>query len=67
MECLNIPPNSLFIGHGYLIHAGAGYDARLTDDITVRYHTYLPLDTFGIPDAVHDDFVVKLMRSMYSD
>ena len=47
-----VPPNSVFIGHGYLTHAGAGDADRVVAHKTMRYHMYLRPQSVRIPDAV---------------
>ena len=48
MERIEIPPNSIFIGHGHLQHAGDGYNGSHC----VRYHTYIAPEDVEIPDAI---------------
>ena len=48
MEEIDIPPFSLFIGHGYLQHAGAGWRGNHS----IRYHTYVVPENHLLPDAI---------------
>lgn len=48
MEEIMIPPLSMFIGHGYLQHAGAGWRGHHA----VRYHTYVAPTSHPLPDAI---------------
>ena len=48
MERIEIPPNSIFIGHGHLQHAGDGYNGSHC----IRYHTYIAPEDIEIPDAI---------------
>ena len=59
METITIPPTSVFVGHGYLQHAGDGYNGSHC----LRYHTYLAPDGVLIPDAIHFAYNVALGRS----
>ena len=52
MRKIIVPANSCFVGHGHLTHAGAGWEDRVTDETTIRYHTYLRPDNRELPDAV---------------
>lgn len=47
-----IPANSVFVGHGYITHAGAGYSDRTTDNVALRYHIYFIPEGISLPDSV---------------
>lgn len=47
LETISLPPYSVFIGHGYLQHAGAEYLGRLN----LRYNVYLVLHDVALQDA----------------
>jgi len=47
-ERITIPANSVFIGHGYLQHAGDEYNGSHR----MRYHVYLTPEGKTLPDAV---------------
>ena len=49
MSQILIRPNSIFIGHGYLQHAGSGWCGFAS----LRYHMYLIPDDLLLPDAIH--------------
>ena len=48
MELINIPPHSVFVGHGHVQHAGAGW----TGTENLRYHMYLIPEGHNMKDAV---------------
>lgn len=48
MDPINIPPNSVFIGHGHLQHAGAEW----TGSHSLRYHIYVTPEGQHLPDAI---------------
>ena len=45
MSLIQIPPNSVFIGHGFLQHAGAAW----AGNHCLRYHMYFPLRVMSCP------------------
>ena len=47
-EEISIPANSIFIGHGHLQHAGAGWKGSHC----LRYHIYLIPERATVPDAI---------------
>ena len=49
LKKITIPGNSVFFGHGYLHHAGAGYSGSNC----LRYHTYIRPEEVELPDAIH--------------
>ena len=55
MQKLMMPPNSVFVGHGHLTHAGAAY----TDGsgINARMHGYVIPRGFDLGDGVFFNFV----------
>lgn len=48
LETLTIPKDSVFVGHGHLQHAGAGFNGSAC----LRYHTYFKPKDMRLPDAV---------------
>ena len=48
MSLIEIPPFSVFIGHGYVQHAGAGWSGSHN----LRYHIYLIPDGHQLRDTV---------------
>ena len=53
MEKIIVPKNSVFIGHGLLTHAGAGWEDRLRSSVTPRYHIYLRPENFQLINSVY--------------
>ena len=51
-----VPPHSVFFGHGNLTHAGAGYESRVSDNRSIRYHLYLIPEGKSLPDGVFTVF-----------
>ena len=58
MSEITIAPHSVFIGHGYLQHAGAGWRGFHA----LRYHIYLVPDGLVLPDAIHFSYEWSLRR-----
>ena len=55
MEEIQIPKFSLFIGHGYLQHAGVGWrdpEGESGPGHRIRYHTYIVPSNHLLPDAI---------------
>ena len=48
MSLIQIPPNSVFIGHGFLQHAGAAW----AGNHCLRYHMYLSPEGYELSDSV---------------
>lgn len=48
MEEVDITPFSLFVGHGYVQHAGVGWRGGYN----LRYHTYIAPVKNGLPDEI---------------
>jgi len=55
---IQIQPNSIFIGHGYLQHAGSGWRGFHS----LRYHMYIIPDDLVLPDAIHFSFQWSFRR-----
>ena len=58
MELITIPPQSVFVGHGYVQHAGAGWNGSGC----LRYHMYIILDGSNLRDAISYAFGRSLRR-----
>ena len=52
MRKIIVPPHSVMVANGYVTHGGGGYEDRIVDKLTMRYHTYLVPEEKDIPDAV---------------
>ena len=52
MRKIIVPPHSVMVANGYVTHGGGGYEDRIVDKLTMRYHTYLVPEEKVIPDAV---------------
>ena len=52
---IQIQPNSIFIGHGYLQHAGSGWCVFHS----MRYHMYIISDDFVLPDSFQLPMVIS--------
>ena len=49
---LIVPSNLLCIDHGHLKHTGAGWEDRIVNGSTVRYHSHMRPDNVFIRDVV---------------
>ena len=58
MELITIPPQSIFVGHGYVQHAGAGWNGSGC----LRYHMYIIPDGSNLRDAISYAFGRSLRR-----
>ena len=56
---VTIPPYSIAIGRGDVLHAGASYEDSGTKDMLLRYHMYFVPDKFKLPDGVFLDSSLK--------
>ena len=52
MRKIVVPPRSFFIGHGFMTHAGAGDEDKVTEKRTMRYHIYLTPEHKFLPNAI---------------
>ena len=53
LEKIVVPESSIFIGHGHLTHAGAGWEDRVVGDKnTIRYHSYIRPEKQKLTDQV---------------
>lgn len=48
LEPVVLPPHSVFVGHGYLQHAGAEYLGQ----VNLRYHVYLSPEDLDLQDSI---------------
>ena len=48
-EKFEIPSQSIFVGHGWVQHAGSGW----TGSSCLRYHLYFVPDGYKLPDGIH--------------
>ena len=53
MEKIIVPKHSVFIGHGLLTHAGAGWEDRISSSVYPRYHIYLRPEHVEIVNSVY--------------
>ena len=49
LETIEIPPYSIFIGHGWIQHSGAGWNGSHC----LRYHLYFVPEGYSLPDGIH--------------
>ena len=52
VNLIHIPPFSIFIGRGDVLHAGAGYNDTPRPNTYLRYHMYFVPSSFSLPDGV---------------
>ena len=52
VNLIHIPPFSIFIGRGDVLHAGASYEDSPRSDTYLRYHLYFVPSYFSLPDGV---------------
>ena len=54
-----IPPFSIAIGRGDVLHGGGAYEDSATKDMLLRYHMYFVPNNFKLPDGVFFDHSLK--------
>ena len=54
-----IPPYSIAIRRGDVMHAGASFEDSRTNDVLLRYHLYFVPSTLDLPDGVYVDTTFK--------
>lgn len=62
MEEITLPPYSVFAGHGYLQHGGAGWRGELDDSGNVKYGHELRFHTYVVP---HDHYLPDIIAFGY--
>ena len=50
---VRIPPNAIFVGRGDSFHAGVSHKDLNCEGINARYHVYVPLSDYSLPDGIH--------------
>ena len=69
VEMVLIPPNSIGVGRGDVVHAGASFEDSGTNDELLRYHLYFVPSTFSLPDGVFldSDFKTNFVEPVRSN